>query len=213
MPRILSALQMENPETLQEVIRELRSGNVIAYPTETFYGLGADAVSERAVKRIFSIKGRDFRNPIPLIIGEERVLPSLAKEIPEAAEQLIQAFWPGPLTLVFFATPLVHPLLTAGTGKIGVRLSSNPIASSLARELGGALTATSANLSGTAECGTADEVMSRIGDRIDLMVDGGRTAGKAGSTVVDITVDPPTILRQGILPSGLIMQALNRPAR
>jgi L-threonylcarbamoyladenylate synthase len=170
--------------------------------------LGVDVDNETAVRRIFSIKGRDFRNPIPLIIGEERFLRYFAAEIPKAATQLIKTFWPGPLTLIFFAAARVNPLLTAGTGKIGIRLSSHPVASSLARNLNGALTSTSANLSGGTECNSAAEVMDQIGDRIDLIIDGGATAGKAASTIVDITVDPPVILREGVVSSNLIQRVL-----
>jgi len=205
MPRILSDTESE---TLREAVRLLRDGGVIAYPTETFYGLGADAGNETAVRRIFSIKGRDFRNPIPLIIGDERILPLYAAEIPKAATQLIKALWPGPLTLIFSTAPRVNRLLTGGTGKIGLRLSSHPVASSLARSLDGALTSTSANVSGEVECSSAAEVMDRIGDRIDLIVDGGATAGKAASTIVDVTVDPPVILREGAVSLALISQIL-----
>jgi L-threonylcarbamoyladenylate synthase len=206
MPRILSATESE---TLQEAVRLLRNGGVIAYPTETFYGLGADAGNETAVRRIFSVKGRDFRNPVPLIIGEERILPHYAAEIPKAATPLIKALWPGPLTLIFRAAARVNRLLTGGTGKIGLRLSSHTVAASLARSLDGALTSTSANVSGEAECSSAAEVIDRIGDRIDLIVDGGATAGKAASTIVDVTVDPPVILREGAVSSGLIRQILS----
>jgi len=206
MPRILSATESE---TLQEAVRLLRNGGVIAYPTETFYGLGADAGNETAVRRIFSVKGRDFRNPVPLIIGEERILPHYAAEIPKAATQLIKALWPGPLTLIFSAAARVNRLLTGGTGKIGIRLSGHPVAASLARSLDGALTSTSANLSGEAECSSPAEVMNQLGDGIDLIVDGGATAGKAASTIVDITVDPPVILREGAVSSGLIRQILS----
>ncbi len=206
MPRILSATESE---TLQEAVRLLRNGGVIAYPTETFYGLGADAGDETAVRRIFSVKGRDFRNPVPLIIGEERILRHYAAEIPKAATQLIKALWPGPLTLIFSAAARVNHLLTGGTGKIGIRLSGHPVATSLARSLDGALTSTSANLSGEAECSSAAEVMNQLGDGIDLIVDGGATAGKVASTIVDITVDPPVILREGAVSSGLIRQILS----
>ncbi len=206
MPSILSATESE---TLQKAVRLLRDGGVLAYPTETFYGLGADAGNEAAVRRIFSIKGRDFRNPIPLIIGEERILRHYTAEIPKAATQLIKALWPGPLTLIFSAAARVNRLLTGGTDKIGIRLSSHPVASSLARSIDGALTSTSANLSGETECNSAAAVMEQIGDQIDLIIDGGATAGKAGSTIVDITVAPPVILREGAVPFSLIKQILS----
>mgnify|MGYP000848964141 CR=1 FL=1 len=113
----------------------LKHGGVIAYPTETLYGLGADALNEAAVRKIFAIKGRGFRNPLPVIIGAPEDLAPLVADVPETAARLMQIFWPGPLTLVFRSAPRVPTLLTAGTGKIGVRLSSHPVARELARRL------------------------------------------------------------------------------
>ena len=172
---------------------------MIAFPTETFYGLGADAGNERAVKQIFGIKGRDFRNPIPLIIGKKEDLSGLVEDIPALAETLMTRFWPGPLTLVFEASGRVNPGLTAGTGKIGIRISSHPVATALAEALGGPITATSANLSGKKECSSAGDVLDQIGGRLDGVIDGGLTAGGQGSTILDVTCDPPRILRHGAI--------------
>ena len=135
-------------EKLAEAFRVLREGGVVAFPTETFYGLAADARNETAVEKIFRIKGRNFRNPIALIIADEREVVPLVEEIPAAAKILMQTFWPGPLTLIFRAAPSVSSRLTGGTGKIGIRVSSHPVARLLAAGLAGPLTATSANLSG-----------------------------------------------------------------
>lgn len=196
------------PALLQHVAENLRKGRVVAYPTETFYGLGADAGNERAIEKIFSIKGRQFNNPIPLIIGDRDELDSLVTEIPEAAQRLIHVFWPGPLTLVFRASKNVSPRLTANTGLIGIRISSHPIARSLARSLGAPLTATSANFSGQKESTTAHEVARTLGSLIDGIVDGGQTRGNKGSTVVNIAVDPPLILRVGVITEIEIRKAL-----
>ena len=113
----------------------LREGGVVAFPTETFYGLGADARKEAAVEKIFRIKGRNFRNPISVIVDSDREVIPLVEEIPEAAQILMQKFWPGPLTLVFRAAPSVSSRLTGGTGKIGIRVSSHPVARLLAAGL------------------------------------------------------------------------------
>lgn len=204
-------------EKLAEAVRILLAGGVAAYPTETFYGLGADARNEAAVEKIFRIKGRDFRNPIALIVADDREVNPLVEEIPAIAIILMQTFWPGPLTLIFRAAPSVSSRLTGGTGKIGIRVSSHPVARLLAAGLAGPLTATSANLSGGPECSSADAVIRIFGDLPDAVIDGGPTPGGAGSTILDVTVSPPRILREGTIPGGLIHDALNltqsRPSR
>ena len=120
----------------------------------------------------------------------------------------MQAFWPGPLTLLFSASPRISPRLTAGTGKIGIRISSHPIAAGLAMRLGGPITATSANLSGASECNAASEVLANLGDRVDLVIDGGATPGGKGSTLLDITADPPVCLREGAITRLNIQETL-----
>jgi len=190
-----------NPETalLDHAVEILREGGVVAYPTETFYGLGVDAKNEKAVERLFSIKGRDFRNPVPVIIGDASDLDQAVTEIPFIGRELIGRFWPGPLTLIFPAAPSIPSRLTAGSGKIGIRVSSHPIARLLSRKLAGPLTSTSANRSGQKECITAQEVMEKIGDDLDLIIDGGETPGGKGSTILDITRTPPVVLRAGVI--------------
>jgi len=193
---------------IERAAENLREGRVMAFPTETFYGLGADAKNETAVKKIFRIKGREFNNPIPIIIGTREKLGGLVEEIPEAAQRLISVFWPGPLTLVFRASKAVSPRLTANTGLIGIRISSHPIARMLAQALGAPLTATSANLSGETECTTAREVVHSIGPFIDGIIDGDKTPGHKGSTVINIAVSPPRILRIGVISENEIKEAL-----
>lgn len=195
-----------NPERekLSEAVAVLKSGGVVAYPTETFYGLGADANNATAVEKIFSIKGRAYANPLAVIVAGEDDLLSLVMEIPEAARILMKRFWPGPLTIVFWAAPSVSPRLLAGTGKIGIRVSSHPIASLLARELGAPLIATSANRSGEPENTSCAGVRDSLGDRPDLIIEGGETPGRPGSTILDVTVFPFRILREGAVPENLI---------
>lgn len=177
----------------------MKQGGVIAYPTETFYGLGCDITSEGSIERLFSSKGRSFAKPIPLIIGSHGDLAKYVRSVPAAAEHLIGRYWPGPLTIIFEMAPFLPERLTAGTGKIAIRLSSNPIATILARTLSGAVTATSANLSNKPECTTADEVAKSLGGRINAIVDGGKTLGGAGSTIVDVTEYPPAVVRRGVI--------------
>lgn len=193
-----------DPAALQEALAILKSGGVLAYPTETFYGLGADACNEGAVEKIFAAKGRGFNNPIPVIIGSKADLPCWVEEIPARAERLIQKFWPGPLTLVFRAARLINPRLTAGTGKIAIRVSSHPLAAALAGRLADPLTSTSANLSHAPECTYAGAVINQLGARIDAVLDGGATPGGKGSTIVDVTLEPFKILREGVVPASEI---------
>ena len=182
----------------------VKRGGVIAYPTETYYGLGADIRNEQALEKLYAIKGRSFDKPISIIIGTHEDLPRFAETVTPAAEILVKQFWPGGVTLLFDASPVIPGRLTAGTGKIGIRLSSDPVATILARNLSGAITATSANRSGAGECASAREVLESLGDTVDAMLDWGRTPGGAGSTIVDTTTDPPVIIREGVVPSAEI---------
>lgn len=158
-----------------------------------------DAGSEAAIQRLFSLKGRDKRHPILILIPSAESLSKYVTCIPSVAEHLIQEFWPGGLTLIFQASAGISPLLTGGAGKIGVRLSSHPVPTALAQSIRGPVTGTSANPSGAPPCRYADEVKAYFGKRIDLIIDDGETTGETGSTVLDLTVDPPGILREGMI--------------
>ena len=200
MPEILK-IGAENSEEkiLARAVEILTGGGIIAYPTETFYGLGADATNEKAIKKVFAAKGRDLKNPVSLIIGPMDDIPPLVQDIPESARKLMAAFWPGALTIVFQASKKISPLLTAGSGKIGLRVSSHPGARGILQKLKRPLTATSANLTGAPECTRASEVVKQIGDKIDAIVDLGDTPGTKGSTIIDVTCNPPVILREGAI--------------
>jgi L-threonylcarbamoyladenylate synthase len=193
-------------QKIAAAVAVLKDGGVLAYPTETFYGLGADASNESAVERIFAIKGRAFDKPVSVIIADEKSLDGLAADVPDGARELMKRFWPGPLTIVFKAAPSVSSRLTANTGKIGVRVSSHTIAALLAGQLGAPLTATSANLSGQNETVSAAAVKGSLGDLPDMIIDSGETPGRPGSTILDVTVFPFRILREGAIPAGDILQ-------
>jgi L-threonylcarbamoyladenylate synthase len=198
MPQILKVSAGQSQEDIINSAAAIVSrGGVIAYPTETIYGLGADATNEQAIRRIFEIKGRNFNNPISLIIGHSQDVYPLVCKVTVAAQKLMDAFWPGPLTIIFEAAGSVSPLLTADTGRIGIRLSGHDAARKIAGKAGKPLTATSANLSGSPECATADQVIAQLGDRLDTVVDLGKTSGSAGSTIIDATTEQPVILRSG----------------
>jgi L-threonylcarbamoyladenylate synthase len=210
MPEILKISAGNSEEKiLARAVEILKGGGIIAYPTETFYGLGADATNEKAIKKVFAAKGRDFKNPVSLIIGQTENIPPLVQDIPESARKLMAAFWPGALTVVFQASNKISPLLTAGSGKIGLRVSSHPLALKLVQKLKRPLTATSANLSGAPECTRASEVAEQIGDKIDAIVDLGDTPGTKGSTIIDVTCDPMIILREGTISRKTIEQYIN----
>ncbi|MEA2014765.1 MAG: L-threonylcarbamoyladenylate synthase [Thermodesulfobacteriota bacterium] len=195
-----------NPDTsaIAKAIEILKGGGVVAYPTETFYGLGVDIRNAQALKKIYAIKGRNFNNPISIIIGSRDDVARLTKNITPVAESLMHRFWPGAMTLLFNASSNIPDKLTAKTGKIGIRLSSNPVATLLAQSLSGAITATSANRSGQEACVSIEDVMDSIGEDLDAAIDGGRTPGGKGSTIVDTTIDPPVIVREGIIPSSTL---------
>jgi L-threonylcarbamoyladenylate synthase len=210
MPKILK-VDADNSEEiiLTKAVEILANGGIIAYPTETFYGLGADATNEKSIEKIFAAKGRNFKNPVSLIISQADDIYPLVQDIPESAKKLMAAFWPGALTIVFSAADIVSPLLTAGSGKIGLRVSSHPLAREIVQKLKRPLTATSANLSGAAECTRASEVAEQIGDIIDAIVDLGDTPGTKGSTIIDVTCDPPVILREGAISRKTIEKCIN----
>lgn len=191
----------ENPNYtgLNEARRILLSGGIVAFPTESFYGLAVNAMDEAAIQRLFKVKKRKSGRPVLILIHDENTLSRYVESIPGIARSLIQKFWPGGLTLIFQAGPKISPLLTAETGKIGIRLSSHPIATAIARVMNGPVTGTSANISGRPACRDPYEVYQSMGNEIDLILDAGATVGGKGSTVLDVTIDPPRILREGMI--------------
>jgi L-threonylcarbamoyladenylate synthase len=195
-------------QSLTPAVEILRAGGVVAYPTETFYGLGVDALSPEAIKKIFAIKERSFLQPLLILIPDQSYLPRCVAKIPEKARYLMEHFWPGPLTMVFSASPQLLSILTAGTQKIAIRISSHPIARALTSAFAGPLTSTSANISGDQSPATAKEVSSHLGGMIDLIIDGGKTPGQMPSTIVDVTFSPPQLIREGVIPFSEILTFL-----
>ncbi len=184
---------------IEEAIQALREGGVIGYPTETVYGLGADAYNEEALERLFKIKGREMGKPISLLVGNLEMLKEVVSRIPPLALSLIQGYWPGALTIIFDASKMCHPILTANSGKVGVRISPHRIVQKLLEALKRPLTSTSANLSGMPSLSDPLEVYELFRGKVDLIIDGGKTEGEGESTVIDVTVSPPRILREGII--------------
>jgi L-threonylcarbamoyladenylate synthase len=194
-----SKILKANPVGIQRISQVIFRGGVAAFPTETFYGLGADAQNEEALEKVFRLKGREENKPLLLLIGKREWLSGFVRNVSPIAQRLIEEFWPGPLTLVFEASSHLSNLLTADTGTIGVRLSPHPIAQALVQAVGRPITATSANLSGQPSATLASEVFRYLGKRIDAILDGGQTAGGLGSTVLDVTGPIPKIIRPGII--------------
>ncbi len=175
----------------------IKAGGVIAYPTDTFYGLGVDPRNQAAVRRLFDIKGRQTGQPILLLIKSSAEVKVWAANVTPAAEELMKNFWPGPLTLVFSAKQGVLAELTGATGTIGLRVPGNELTRKLLEFLGTALTGTSANSSGGPEPRTARDVADDIGGRIDLVLDAGMAAGGRPSTILDVSNGPPKVIRAG----------------
>ena len=192
---------------IAEAAEILKKGGLVAYPTESFYALGADALNPEAVSKVFDVKGRSETKPLPVIVHDKSEITLLTKGLSPLARNAVERLMPGPVTLVLWASDAVPDGLTGGTGKIGIRLPVHEVASGLAQALGGPVTATSANLSGLPGLTTAKEVISSL-PGIDLILDGGATPGAPPSTVVDLTCDPPRILREGRIAKSRIMELL-----
>lgn len=175
------------------------NGGVVLYPTETIYGLGANALNVEAVEKVFEIKQRDRSKPILVLIPDLESLDGLVMEVPEVGRSLMKFFWPGPLTLVFKASPVVSPILTANTGKIGVRLSSDKFCTRLLSVCKIPITSTSANVSGEPNPSSIKKINSRIKDMVDLIIDGGTLNTSVPSTVVDVSSGIAKLVREGVI--------------
>lgn len=184
----------------------MREGGVIAFPTDTVYGLGADAFSPAAVERVYEIKGRPREQPVPLLIADMEQLAALTDAPTELALFLAGRFWPGGLTLVLPTGASVPTHLARAPGT-ALRIPDHPLCLALIRGLRRPVTGTSANISGSPPALTAEEVREQLGTKIDLIIDGGRCPGGKESTVVDVTHRAPVILREGIIPRNEIDRA------
>jgi L-threonylcarbamoyladenylate synthase len=177
----------------------LRAGQVVAVPTETVYGLAANALDPVAVQRIFTVKGRPAHNPIIVHVASLEMAAECASQWPVTAQKLAQAFWPGPLTLILPRTPSIPDIVSAGGPTVGIRWPSHPFIQALIRHCGFPLAAPSANLSNRVSPTSAAHVARQLGNRIPLIVDGGQAQVGIESTVVDLSTDPPRVLRPGMI--------------
>jgi L-threonylcarbamoyladenylate synthase len=201
MPRVLlTGGGSPDPAVIAEAVAVLRGGGIIVYPTETLYGLGADAMNGAAVARVRAAKGRSDGKPILLIADSPERVCSFVGDLSRDVRKVMEACWPGALTLVLPAGPDIPEEVTAGTGTVGVRVPEYPLCRALVAELGRPITSTSANLSGEPAPSTADGLVRVFGSTVDLYLDGGTLAPSPGSTVVDMTVVPARVLRVGAFP-------------
>ncbi len=189
----------------------IRRGGLVALPTETVYGLGACALDAQAVARIFAAKGRPATNPLIVHVSSTADAKPLASDWPQLADQLAARFWPGPLTLVLPKAQCVPDIVTAGGSTVALRVPAHAIARALIDVSQTPLAAPSANPSGRISATRAEHVLRLLGDRVDLVLDGGPTPGGLESTVVDVTTDPPRLLRPGLIPQDELEDAIGGP--
>lgn len=188
------------PSKIKEAAEVIKNGGTVAFPTETVYGLGADALNPAAVKKIFKAKGRPSDNPLIVHVADINDLKLIAKRLSEPALSLINEFWPGPLTIILKRKKVVPDIVTGGLDTIAVRMPDNGIALSLIIKSGAPLVAPSANLSGKPSPTGARDVAADLSGKIDMIIDGGKTRIGIESTVIDMTTKPPVLLRPGGLP-------------
>jgi L-threonylcarbamoyladenylate synthase len=197
-------------ENLTDAVAALRRGDVIVFPTETLYGLGADALNFSAVEKVFQLKGRDSNQPFPVLVSDRSMLESLVGQIVPLAEILMARFWPGPLTLVLPARPEIPKPLVNSAGGVGVRISSQPVAQEIVKTLGRPLTATSANPSGQPGAYTVAQAQAYFSDRIEIFLDGGELASRTGSTVAAVADNKIQIIRAGEITKSELEMALGK---
>jgi len=197
-----------DPEVLTRVASALRQGRVVAYPTETLYGLGVDPFREEALERLYVLKGRPTEMPVSILVKDVAMLQEVAHDLPGPAIRLVEAFLPGPLTLVLRARPRLPERLTCGTGKIGIRISSHPFMKYLFSIYPAPITTTSANPTGRPDAKDAREILAYFPEGIECILDAGPVTRMLGSTVVDGTGEEPVILREGAITADEIAKAL-----
>jgi len=209
---LLSGMNVNN-STEGQVLRcaeVIRQGGVCVFPTETYYGLAVDPFNEVALHVLFQVKGRPELKPVLLLVADRNQLKMVTASVPQVAIELMDRFWPGPLTLVLPARPELSPYITGNTGTVGVRLSPHPVAAALLKTCGIPLTATSANKSNGKPAVTVGEARSIFGSQVHCVLDGGRSPGKTGSTLVGFQQGKVVCIREGSVPFPDILQAVRQ---
>lgn len=196
-------------QVIEEAAELLKMGNLVAFPTDTVYGLAADAANEKAVRSIFAAKKRDGNKPLQVLIAQKSDLQTLTNELTDILERIVSEFWPGPLTIVIPMKESFPHWASCGRNTVGVRMPANPVAIKLIKAFGAPVAATSANLSGHPDPMSAGQVAEYLNGKVNLILDGGQTSGGIPSTVLDMSTYPPTVLRRGKLSD----EALNKILR
>lgn len=203
----------DTPERAQHAVNRaaevLARGGLVVFPTETVYGLAADALSEEAVRRVWEVKGRPTDKPLPVQVANVDGLRLLWREVPDELLSLIQAYMPGPLTLVYWRSNLVPDIVTAGAATVGVRIPDHPVALAMLKAFGRPIVAPSANFSGDPPPSRVEQIPDALLDLVDMVIDAGDTGGGVPSTVLDVTVRPARILRAGALPAEDLQKYLD----
>jgi L-threonylcarbamoyladenylate synthase len=197
------------PSDIAKAAEILKAGKLVAFPTDTVYGIGADAFNKSAVERIFTAKGRDSKKPLQVLIADKDDLNFIVEKQTDTLHRLAEKFFPGALTIVVQAKEDFPRWVTCGLDIVGVRMPSNPIALEIIKAFGKPIAATSANISGLPDPKDAQQVLEYLDGKIDLILDGGATPDDIPSTVIDISVNPPKILRQGKLTVDELNKALH----
>ena len=198
---------MESDLRIKAAVDCLKSGGIIAIPTDTVYGLGADPFNVDAVQKLYTLKGRPEEKPIPLVLGSVEDVQQVAQNLPDFFFHLTERFWPGGLTIIVQSKNLL-PQLTAGGTTVGLRIPNQPLLLEILQNFGGPIAITSANLSGQPAATSPQEFGQELSSKIDFIVDDGQTPGPIPSTVYDISVSPPQVRREGVISSDTLMQEL-----
>ena len=202
---------MVSDREMENAVAVLRAGGLVAFPTETVYGLGADAANPEALKKVFAAKGRPHDHPLIVHVADAVQLANWARVIPPAAGRLAKKFWPGPLTIILRRAPEVSNLVTGGQDTVALRVPSHPVAQALLRAFGGGIAAPSANRFGRVSATTAEHVRHEFGAAVDCVLDGGAADVGIGSTIVDLSGAQPVLLRPGWITARQLQEALEMP--
>ena len=189
----------------------LASGGVIALPTDTLYGISANALDPDAASKVFTVKGREEFSPLPIFISDASDIFHYGRDVPDAAVRLAELFWPGKLTIVVRKTEHIPSVVSGGYDTVGLRVPDHPVPREIVRELGAPITATSANVSGRPPLTAASDVVAELGSRLDLVLDGGALSPSLPSTVINVATDPPRILREGAVSPSRIQKLAGIP--
>ncbi len=203
------ALNAQQPASLRRAAAALIAGGVVVFPTDTVYGVGAHAFQPQAIAALYGAKARPLDKAIPVLIARRSDLSLVARNIPASAWKLAERYWPGALTIVLPRAPALPDILCAGGDTVAIRMPDHPVALALIQAAGGAVAATSANLSGGVPALTAQEALQALDGRVELILDGGRVYTGVPSTIVDLTAETPRILRQGGISEAEILAALS----